>query len=64
VAVQAYDRELFAWVTVARGRLDTRSRANVVYEPTGREHVRAVVVGREGWSDGVSRPLVVGRAGS
>ena len=26
------------------------------------QHVRAVVVGRDGWSDGASRPLVVGSA--
>jgi plastocyanin len=59
VAVQAYDREHFAWVTVARGRLDSRSRTSIPYEPTAREHVRAVVLGREGWSDGASRPLVL-----
>jgi hypothetical protein len=59
VAVQAYDREHFAWVTVARGRLDPRSRASISYAPTEREHVRAVVLGREGWSDGASRPLVL-----
>jgi plastocyanin len=64
VAIQAYDREHFAWVTVARGRLDGRSRATVGYEPIGRRHVRAVVVGREGWSNGVSRPLVVEPTGS
>ena len=60
VALQIYDRELFAWVTIARTRLDTRSRATVEYEPKAREHIRGVVVGREGWSDGVSRPLTVG----
>jgi plastocyanin len=60
VAVQAYDREHFAWVTVARGRLDPRSRASISYAPSVREHVRAVVLGREGWSDGASRPLVLG----
>jgi hypothetical protein len=60
VLLQEYDRELFAFVTVARGRLDARSRATLEYRATGSEHVRAVVVGREGWSDGESRPLVVG----
>ena len=60
VLLQAYDRELFAFVTVARGRLDARSRATVEYRATGSEHVRAVVVGRDGWSDGESRPLKLG----
>jgi plastocyanin len=59
VALQSYDRESFAWVTVARGRLDVRSRTTVAYEPTQRVHVRAVVLGREGWDDGTSRPLVL-----
>jgi plastocyanin len=59
VALQRYDRELFAFVTVARGRLDTSSRAVVEYRPQDREHVRAVVHGTRSWSDGVSRPLVV-----
>jgi plastocyanin len=60
VALQRYDRELFTFVTVAHGRLDSRSRAVVAYRPRGREHVRAVVRGTRGWSDGVSRPLVAG----
>ena len=60
VLLQKYDRELFAFVTVARGRLDAASRATIAYAPRGRQHVRAVVVGRDGWSDGASRPLVVG----
>ena len=64
VLVQRYDRERFTWFTVARGRLDTRSRAVIPYQPTMREHVRAVVVGRGGWSDGASRPLVVTPPGS
>jgi plastocyanin len=59
VVLQTYDRELFAWVTVARARLDARSRAAIPYRPTSREHVRAVVLGRGGWTDGASRPLVV-----
>ena len=58
VALQKYDRELFAFVTVARGRLDASSRAVVEYRPRGREHLRVVVRGTRGWSDGVSRPLV------
>lgn len=59
VAVQEYDRELFSFVTVARGRLDSSSRAVVEYEPQGPSRVRVVVRGTEGWSDGVSRPLLV-----
>lgn len=59
VVVQVYDRDRFDWVTVARGRLDSRSRTTVAYQPSAREHVRAVVRGRAGWSDGASRPLVV-----
>jgi len=60
VLLQHYDRELFAFVTVARGRLDEASRATIAYTPHGRQYVRAVVVGRGGWSDGASRPLITG----
>ena len=59
VIVQAYDREHFTWVTVARGRLDARSQTSIPYRPAGREHLRAVVLGRGGWSDGASRPFLV-----
>lgn len=59
VLLQTYDRERFAFVTVALGRLDAGSRATIAYSPSALQHVRAVVVGRDGWSDGVSRPLVV-----
>ena len=59
VTVQAYDRDHFAWATVARGRLDSRSSASIPYEPGAPEHVRAVVVGSQGWSSGASRPLLV-----
>jgi plastocyanin len=59
VVVQTYDREHFAWVSVARGRLDERSQVSIPYRPADKEHVRAVVLGRDGWSDGASRPLVV-----
>jgi plastocyanin len=60
VVLQTYDREHFAWVTVAHGRLDARSQAVIPYGPIAREHVRIVILGRGGWSDGASRPLVVG----
>ena len=59
VALQMYDRESFAWVTVARGRLDSRSRASIEYRAQARSYVRAVVLGRADWSDGASRPLVL-----
>ncbi len=59
VAIQMYERERFAFVTVARGRLDASSRAAIRYVPERRAHVRAVVRGGQGWSDGFSRPLVV-----
>jgi plastocyanin len=59
VAVQVYDRELFTFVTVARGRLGSSSRAVVPFRPPERVHVRAVVRGREGWSDGFSPAIVV-----
>jgi plastocyanin len=58
VVLQRYHRELFSFVTVARGRLDALSRAVVAYRPHGREHLRAVVRGTHGWSDGISRPVV------
>ena len=59
VAVQVYDRELFTFVTVARGRLGSSSRAVIPFRPDTRAHVRAVVRGREGWSDGFSPVVVV-----
>jgi plastocyanin len=59
VALQAYDRELFTFVTVARGRLDGNSRAILPFRPDSRAHVRVVVRGSEGWSDGFSPVLVV-----
>jgi plastocyanin len=59
VALQVYDRESFAWATVARGRLDSRSRATIEYRADARSYVRGVVLGRDGWSDGASRPLLL-----
>jgi hypothetical protein len=59
VAVQVYDRELFTFVTVARGRLDAGSRVVIPFRAEERVHVRAVVRGRDGWSDGFSPVLVV-----
>lgn len=62
VALQRYDRELFTFVTVRRGRLDASSRALVRYRPQGREYLRVVVRGTRGWSDGFSRALVAKRS--
>lgn len=59
VVLQEYDRELFSFVTVARGRLDSSSKTVVPYEAERRARVRIVVRGSRGWSDGVSRELVV-----
>lgn len=59
VLLQRYDRDLFTFVTVARGRLDARSRRVIPYSPVSAEHVRAVVVGANGWSDGVSRAILI-----
>jgi plastocyanin len=61
VALQRYHRELFTFVTVARGRLDPSSRAVVAYRPSGKELLRVVVRGTRGWSDGTSRPLAATR---
>ena len=58
VVLQRYDRELFTFVTVARGRLDASSRALVRYRPQGSQRLRAVVRGTRDWSDGISRPIV------
>jgi len=59
VVLQVYDRERFDWVTVARSRLDASSRARVTLAAGRKAHVRAVVRGRGGWSDGISPVLVV-----
>lgn len=48
VALQAYDRERFRWVTVGRGRLDASSRERLVIAVEAPVHVRAVVRGRGG----------------
>jgi len=59
VALQEYEPELFTFVTVARGRLDTTSRTTIEYAPRGPHHVRVIVRGKDGWSDGVSRAVLV-----
>jgi len=59
VLLQEYEPELFTFVTVARGRLDTTSRTTIEYAPRGPHHVRVIVRGKDGWSDGVSRAVLV-----
>jgi plastocyanin len=59
VVLQAYDRDRFTWVTVARGKLDASSRARLTFAGKGPAHLRVVVRGRQGWSDGTSRTLFV-----
>ena len=57
VLLQVYDRYRFDWVTVATSTLDSASRARLRL-PSGPLHARALVSGRNGWADGVSRTLV------
>ena len=59
VVLQAYEPDHFTWVTVARGKLDASSRARLSYSGKGPAHLRVVVRGRQGWSDGTSRTLFV-----
>ena len=63
VALQVYNREKFDFVTVARGRLDASSRTTIPFSAERRAYVRAVVRGSNGWSDGLSRTLLVRPAG-
>jgi plastocyanin len=58
--LQAYDRERFAWKSVAHGRLDRASHVSLRL-PAGVARARVLVVGTRGWADGVSRPLVLRR---
>ena len=57
--LQAYDRERFAWRTVADGKLDRGARVHFSL-PAGPVRVRVVIVGTRGWADGVSRTLRLG----
>lgn len=59
VALQVYERERFDFVTVARGRLDASSRTTIPFAAEAKAHVRAVVRGAGGWSDGFSRAILV-----
>jgi plastocyanin len=60
--LQAYDREHFAWRSVARGTLDAASRV-LLRVPSGIARARVLVVGTRGWAAGVSQPLVLPRRG-
>ena len=60
VALQAYDRDHFAWRTIARGRLSARSRAQLVIPTPRPERVRVVVRGTAGWADVASPAIVLG----
>jgi plastocyanin len=57
--LQTYDRERFAWRSVADGKLDGRARIRFAL-PAGPDRVRVVVVGTQGWADGVSRTMLLG----
>lgn len=63
-ALQRYDREHFAWHTVARARLDGRSRVSFRLPPGHTGRFRVVVRGgHAGWADGASDSVVRRRAG-
>jgi hypothetical protein len=59
--LQSYDRERFAWLPVARSKLDARSRVRFAV-PDGAERVRVLVVGEKGWADAASRSLPLAAA--
>ena len=56
-ALQIYVRERFLWRTVARKRLDARSRVTFAL-PAGGGRYRVVVRGGDGWADGDSSAIV------
>jgi plastocyanin len=59
VALQRYVRELFAWRTVSRARLDASSRVTLSLGPGHAGRFRVVVRGgKGGWADGASGSLV------
>jgi hypothetical protein len=60
VALQLYARERFVWVSVARIRLDLRSRAGFTLDLGRPRHVRAVLLaGVGGYGPATSRAAVV-----
>jgi plastocyanin len=56
--LQRYDRERFAWRTIARGVVDGRSRAAIRLPAGNAGHFRVVVRGGSGWADGASAGIV------
>jgi plastocyanin len=58
--LQRYDRERFAWITVAHGVVDRSSHVAVPLPAEHAGHFRVVVRGSDGWADGISQ-TVVGR---
>jgi plastocyanin len=58
--LQSYERERFAWRTIARGRLGVTSKG-VFTLPKRAGRFRVVVRGSKGWADGVSSAVVVKR---
>jgi plastocyanin len=56
--LQRYDRERFAWRTVARGVVDGRSRVAMRLPRGNAGHFRIVVRGGSGWADGASAGVV------
>ncbi len=57
--LQAYDREHFAWRTVARGVVRSDSHVSIPLPAERRGRFRIVVRGGEGWADGASPAVVV-----
>ena len=60
-ALQAYDSEHFTWRTVARGVVDPASHVAIPLQAERRGRFRIVVRGGDGWADGASQAVVLGR---
>ena len=63
VLAQVYERERFAFRTVATGRLDRSGRAVLPSPSVPGGHVRVVVAALGGWSPGTSRVVVLPQPG-
>lgn len=61
VALQVYERDYFTWRTVARARLDARSRVRLALPAARPIRLRVVVRGEAGWSDAASPTVVLSR---
>jgi plastocyanin len=57
--LQTYDRELFAWRTVARGVVGPDSHVTIPLPADHRGRFRIVVRGGDGWADGSSQAVVL-----